>query len=168
MRLVGFTNDCRTVDLPGLPVGKETGDAWLGVYKSLDGGMTWRSTLLPGYPQNAGSQSPIHGYEAGADPVVRAGTHGLFYLTGIVFDRGDPARSALFMTRYMDLDNRESGDPMPESAYGTFAIGILGLYGRVFAQTDNQEPGPDDDYLIKAFGCGSLQNAVDVLGAGVE
>ncbi len=112
MRLVGFTNDYRSVDLPGLPVGKETGDAWLGVYKSLDGGMTWRSTLLPGYPQDDGSTSPIHGYEAGADPVVRAGTHGLFYLTGIVFDRGDPARSALFMTRYMDLDNRESGDPI--------------------------------------------------------
>ncbi len=112
MRLMGFTNDYRSVDLPGLPVGKETGDAWLGVYKSLDGGMTWRSTLLPGYPQDLGSASPIYGYDAGADPVVRAGTHGLFYLTGIIFDRGEFARSALFLTRYMDLDNRESGDPV--------------------------------------------------------
>ena len=105
MTLMGFVNDYRSVDIPGLPEGKETGDSWLGVFKSFDGGLTWKSTLLPGYPQDQGSQSPIHGYDAGADPVVRAGTHGLFFLTGIVFDRGDVARSGVFVTRYMDLNN---------------------------------------------------------------
>jgi len=93
MTLMGFTNDYRSVDIPGLPEGKETGDSWLGVFKSFDGGLTWKSTLLPGYPQDQGSLSPIHGYDAGADPVVRAGTHGL-------------------LTRYMDLNNQESGDPI--------------------------------------------------------
>src|SRR5206468_6496998 len=44
-------NDYRTVDLPGLPEYEETGDAWLGVFKSTDGGGTWFSSLLPGYPQ---------------------------------------------------------------------------------------------------------------------
>jgi len=112
MRLMGFANDYRTVDIPGLPEGKETGDAWLGVFKSLDGGLTWSSTLLPGYPQDQVSSSPIHGYDAAADPVVRAGTHGLFYLSGIVFDRGDVAESAVFVARYMDLNNRETGDPI--------------------------------------------------------
>ena len=110
--LMGFTNDYRSVDIPGLPEGKETGDSWLGVFKSFDGGLSWRSTLLPGYPQDANSTSPIHGYDAAADPVVRAGTNGLFYLSGIVFDRGDTARSGVFVSRYMDLDNKEHGDPI--------------------------------------------------------
>src|SRR5262249_54143267 len=33
-RLLAGANDYRTVDLPGLPDGEETGDAWLGVFKS--------------------------------------------------------------------------------------------------------------------------------------
>ncbi len=112
MHLMGFVNDYRAVDIPFLIDEKTTGDAWLGVFKSLDGGLTWRSTLLPGYPQEAGSTSPLFGYDAGADPVVRAGTHGLFYMTGIVFDRDEPANSAVFLSRYMDLNNLEGGDPI--------------------------------------------------------
>ena len=112
MNLMGFVNDYRAVDLPFLEMDKETGDAWLGVFKSFDGGDTWRSTLLQGYPQDKDQTLPLWGYEAGADPVVRAGTDGLFYLTGIVFDRGELAKSALFLTRYMDLDNVERGDPI--------------------------------------------------------
>ena len=33
LHLLGGSNDYRTVDIPGLPVG-ENGDAWLGVFKS--------------------------------------------------------------------------------------------------------------------------------------
>jgi hypothetical protein len=58
----------------------------------MDGGLTWRSTLLPGYPQDKspeGLASPNKGFKAGADPTVRAGTNGLFYYSGIVFNRED-------------------------------------------------------------------------------
>src|SRR5262245_46133565 len=78
LHLLAGANDYRTVDLPGLAE-DETGDAWLGVYKSYDGGQRWTSTLLPGYPQDhsaLGTTSPIHGYGASADPVVRAGSNG--------------------------------------------------------------------------------------------
>ena len=51
LHLLGGSNDYRTVDLPGLPNDEETGDAWLGLYKSSDGGQRWTSGLLPGYPQ---------------------------------------------------------------------------------------------------------------------
>src|SRR5690348_4322479 len=51
LHLLAGANDYRTVDLPGLPNG-ETGDAWLGVFKSYDGGLTWKSGLHPGCPQN--------------------------------------------------------------------------------------------------------------------
>ena len=49
--LLAGSNDYRTVDL-SLITNDETGDAWLGVFKSFDGGQTWRSTLLPGCPYN--------------------------------------------------------------------------------------------------------------------
>jgi pentapeptide MXKDX repeat protein len=132
LHLLAGANDYRTVDLPGLPDDKMTGDAWLGVFTSSDGGSTWRSTLVPGYPQQAGSPSPLYGFDAGADPVVRAGPHGLFYYSGIVFDRtnpvlearrralGLPARlagadgstSAVFVARYIDNNNKENGEPI--------------------------------------------------------
>src|ERR1700730_16790363 len=80
LHLMGGANDYRTVDLPGLPGGEPTGDAWLVLFKSFDGGKNWVSTLLPGYPQDQSTPpSPLHGFQAAADPVVRAGTNGLFY-----------------------------------------------------------------------------------------
>src|SRR6266487_6935074 len=99
LHLLAGANDYRTVDLPGLPDGQETGDAWLGVFKSNNGGLTWTSTLIPGYPQDQSAQgqsSPIHGFQAAADPTVRAGTNGLFYYSGIAFNRGINAPGAIF------------------------------------------------------------------------
>src|SRR3954447_12184706 len=46
LHLLGGANDYRTVDVPGLPNGEVTGDAWLGVFKSNDGGQRWKSTLI--------------------------------------------------------------------------------------------------------------------------
>lgn len=121
LHLLGGSNDYRTVDIPN-PVdgGVETGDAWLGLYKSLDGGQRWISTLLPGYPQEApdagldvhGNKSPLHlaNYKAAADPVVRAGTSGMFYYSGLAFDRGENGKSTIFMARFIDNNNREDRD----------------------------------------------------------
>jgi hypothetical protein len=115
LHLLGGSNDYRTVDLPGLPDDAETGDAWVSVYKSFDGGQRWASTLLPGYPQDtsdAGLASPLKGYQAGADPVVRAGTHGLLYYSGLVFDRGEGGKSGIFLARFIDTNSKENGDPV--------------------------------------------------------
>ncbi len=78
------------------------------------GAETWKSTLLPGFPQDVrprASQSPIKGREGATDPVLRSGTNGLFYYAGVAFDRGGNKPSAIFVARYMDLNNREAGDP---------------------------------------------------------
>ena len=49
MHILAGANDYRTVDLETvLSGGQETGDSWLGLFKSFDGGLTWKSTLLPG------------------------------------------------------------------------------------------------------------------------
>src|SRR5688572_25819267 len=87
--LLGGANDYRAVDLEEA-LQLETADAWLGVFKSLDCGSTWSSTLLAGHPADVspdGVASPLHGLEAAADATVRAGTSGMFYYSGIAFNR---------------------------------------------------------------------------------
>src|SRR6478736_2041084 len=119
LHLLAGANDYRTVDLPGtldpLKGFEANADAWLGLFKSFDGGQTWRSTLVPGFPQDTsapGKASPIKGRQAATDPVVRAGTNGLFYYAGVAFDRGEHKPSAIFVARFIDLNNRENGDPI--------------------------------------------------------
>src|SRR5512142_2660920 len=72
LHLLAGANDYRSVDIPfnapPRPDQEETGDAWHGVFKSIDGGNHWTSTLLEGYPQDATSSSPLKGFQAGADP----------------------------------------------------------------------------------------------------
>jgi virginiamycin B lyase len=109
--LLAGANDYRSVDLPfSTPNAPETGDAWLGVFKSFDGGVTWKSTLLPGYPQQVPRTGPLSTFTTAADPVVRAGTNGLFYYSGIAFNR-DTKDGVVFVARFMDLNNKENGDP---------------------------------------------------------
>jgi len=122
LHLLAGANDYRTVDmaasegeLPGnlanSPIA--AGDAWLGVFQSMDRGESWTSTMLPGYPQGGGG-SPLYGYNAAADPVVRAGTNGIFYYAGIVFKREDGQNkdSALFLARYIDNNNTDGTPPI--------------------------------------------------------
>jgi hypothetical protein len=123
MHVLAGANDYRTVDLEiALSGGAETGDAWLGIFKSFDGGYTWQSTLLPGCPY-AVAQCKDNGalnngnYQAGADPVVRAGTNGMFYFAGLAFDRATGPTTAssistIFVARYNDLNNNENIDPI--------------------------------------------------------
>src|SRR5215475_10666582 len=113
--LLAGANDYRSVDL-ALTTNGETGDAWLGLFKSLDGGATWRSILLPGCPYNtpvcAGAPAVKNaGFEAAADPTVRAGTNGMFYYAGLVFNRGLNPQSGIIVSRLIDLNNKENADP---------------------------------------------------------
>jgi hypothetical protein len=126
MHILAGANDYRSVDLElVLTGGEETGDAWLGLFKSRDGGLTWQSTLLPGckYLVSDCQDSNGHGghvltgvYDAGSDPVVRAGTNGMFYYAGLAFDRNTGASasafSSIFVARYNDVNNNENSDPI--------------------------------------------------------
>src|SRR5687768_7727548 len=72
LHVLAGANDYRTVDLPGLANANEVGDAWMGLFKSTNGGATWKSSLVPGYPQDTspeGLASPLKAYSAAADPV---------------------------------------------------------------------------------------------------
>src|SRR5215471_14250818 len=67
LHLLAGNNDYRMVDLPGLLGIAENGDAWLGVFKSFDGGLTWSSTMLPGFPLDSSctsqGYSPLCGFQ---------------------------------------------------------------------------------------------------------
>src|SRR5205085_7680299 len=111
--LLAGANDYRSVDIPDPQSDAETHDAWLGVFTSLDGGETWRSTLLPGYPQDTsavGKASPLHSFTVATDPTVRAGTHGLFYYSGLAFNRGSNAPSGVFVATFQDQNDKGNGN----------------------------------------------------------
>jgi streptogramin lyase len=125
LHLLAGANDYRTVDLnlpeidPGEPhlVNTPTGEPWVGQYISIDGGADWQSTLLPGYPQDTsarGMSSPLHGFTTAADPVIAAGTNGMFYYAGIAFNRGT-SLGLVFVARFMDLNNKENGNIATDS-----------------------------------------------------
>jgi hypothetical protein len=116
LHMVAGDNDYRTVDLPGASGEVEpTGDAWLGFFTSFNGGQTWSSVLVPGYPQDTSLQgefSPLHGLGAAADPTVRAGTNGMFYYSGLAFNRQQGGTSKVFVATYTDNNNLEGGNPI--------------------------------------------------------
>ena len=123
LHLMAGANDYRTVDmpqsegpLPGIPEGAAAGDAWLGLFKSFNGGESWISTLLPGHPTDqtvAGRTSPLYGFSAASDPTVRAGANGLFYYSGIAFDRVFHGRSVIFVARLIDNNITKLDDVDP-------------------------------------------------------
>lgn len=126
-RTVNMTDEDENEMLPS-PVIAAGGDAWLGLYKSVDGGQSWKSMLHPGFPQDKTTVgesekpdeeqtiSPLKEYKAAADPVVRAGPSGMFYYAGIAFNRPDEStppgqeKGCVFVSRFIDDNNKEKGD----------------------------------------------------------
>ncbi|MCK4793211.1 MAG: tandem-95 repeat protein [Desulfobacteraceae bacterium] len=120
MHLLAAANDYRTVNepfsegpLPGIDLkAQASGDAWLGIYKSYNGGQSWKATLLPGYPQDGttiGLTSPLKDYSTACDPTVRAGASGLFFTSGIAFNRTKNGTSAIIVARYIDNNTQAMG-----------------------------------------------------------
>ncbi|UCC40777.1 MAG: exo-alpha-sialidase, partial [Candidatus Aminicenantes bacterium] len=119
LHLLAGANDYRSVDtwesvgeLPGIPEEATAGDAWLGAFTSYDGGESWKSKLLPGYITDSAPEfgDSLKGFNAASDPTVRAGIDGLFYYSGIAFDRIRKGASVIFVARYKDYNDTESGD----------------------------------------------------------
>lgn len=176
MHLLAGANDYRTInylfddEIPGLEEKREqtnVPDAWLGVFKSFDGGQSWISTLIPGFPQDyspEGMASPFKQGDweliptyAGADAVVRAGTNGLFYYSGIAFNRNQ-TRSVVFVSRFIDNNDMEGldieGKPRDSIKHIDTKI-IAGVSG--------------DDFIDKSWiGVGLPQNAGTTMIDGQE
>jgi hypothetical protein len=62
---------------------------WHGYYRSTDGGETWSSGLLPGFPGDTslqGTSSPLHVYNTTSDTVMAFDRSGNLYYAGIAFE----------------------------------------------------------------------------------
>src|SRR5215831_671683 len=80
---------------------------WHGYYRSTDGGQTWSSSLLPGFPGDtsiSGAMSPLHRSNATSDPVLAFDSHGDLYYAGLVFNITNTGigNTVLFVARYVD------------------------------------------------------------------
>src|SRR5919106_1123163 len=101
-----------------------TGDVWLGVYVSDDGGTTWFNTFVPGFPSDtssAGLASPLLGLDASGDPVVRFDAEGNLYVAAIAFNRNfdqpdRPVDNLVYVARYDYTPGTPGGTSPPNAA----------------------------------------------------
>ena len=107
-----------------------TGDAWLGWYTTKDGGLSGRRGCCPAIRRTArrwALASPLKGYAAGADPVIRPGTNGLFYYGGLVFNRDRRRRAAPSSSRASSTTTIRKVSPATRSpTSGTSIVHRLG------------------------------------------
>ena len=172
LHLLAGANDYRSVDmpdsvgnLPGIPEEAAAGDAWLGVFTSYDGGQSWKSRLLPGYitdPQVEVGDS-LKGFDAASDPTVRAGVDGLFFYSGIAFDRLRNGPSVIFVCRFKDYNDTEIGDSIRYIDTTIVDEGTSGQFAdKPWLAVDIPRAGYPDGlvYLIYSTFLGDIQKTV--------
>jgi hypothetical protein len=80
------------------------GDVWVGYYRSVDGGVTWSHSLVPGYPGDtsaAGAASPTTGQCAAAgDPTQAFDADGRLFYAFICFNRTQPGNGSVYAATY--------------------------------------------------------------------
>ena len=111
--LVAGVNDYRLVPAE-IVEGIGGGKAWIQVYKSVDGGGTWRSTPLGGCPLNVPECLDSTGLTASlraraptfsADPTFRAGPYGTFFLSFIAGQRSTGDNGVIAVQRFVDRND---------------------------------------------------------------
>jgi hypothetical protein len=105
-------------DLRLLAIGEHR---WHGYYRSTDGGATWSSTLLPGFPGDTSPQglaSPLHRFNATSDPVLTFDRMGNVYYTGLALNitssggGGTISGNTAFVAKYTNDGGTYSGITM--------------------------------------------------------
>src|SRR5262245_14617817 len=125
--LLGSSNDYCGVYNRSAPAGA-VGPVWLGYYRSVTGGASWTSSLVPGYPDDTSPFAALsQARTAGAgDPVVAWDNHGRAFFGSET--SGDPAGSAKtfgdeFVARYRNPQG-ENGPTIRDGLeyYGTTVV----------------------------------------------
>jgi len=92
----------------------DLGSGWEGFGYSLDGGVTWTNSLVPGYSQDTsaeGMASPLHGTHTDAgDPVAAFDSAGNLFVGGIAFNRVKPSSGDVWVAAY-STNPHSSGFP---------------------------------------------------------
>jgi hypothetical protein len=139
--ILGSSNDYCGVYNRGALAGA-VGPIWLGYYRSENGGTSFRSSLVPGYPDD---QSPYRALAqirtaSSGDPVVAWDAHGRAFFGSESSD--DPAGTAktfgdVWVARYENPDGADASNTTRDGlaykgtavvAQGSSAPGILGVF----------------------------------------
>src|ERR1041384_4732411 len=126
--LLGSSNDYCPVYNRGIAAGA-IGPIWMGYYRSLDRGMSWTSSLVPGYPDDASpyrALSQARTATAG-DPVIAWDAHGRAFfgsessnnIPGIKKTQGD-----VWVARYRNPGGPDAADTTKDGLeyYGTTVV----------------------------------------------
>ena len=140
--LIGSSNDyCGTY--AGSPPGNfiPAGPIWLGYYRSENGGESFVSSLVPGYPGDTSPYAALADVRTASagDPVIAWDNHGRVYMGSE--SSGDPAFSAKTLgdvwVAMFDNPGGEGGDPQNDGkrfvrseivAHGSSAPNLLGVF----------------------------------------
>jgi len=86
----------------------DLGAGWQGFGFSRDGGETWTSSLVPGYPQDTsaeGQASPLYGDHTDAgDPIAAFDSSGNLFVGGISFNRAGATLGDVYVASYGAAD----------------------------------------------------------------
>ena len=139
--LLGSSNDYCAVYNRGIAAGA-IGPIWLGYYRSLNGGASWTSSLVPGYPDD---KSPYRALSqartsSAGDPVIAWDAHGRAFFGSE--SSGDPAGTAktfgdVFVARFRNPGGADAPDTTKDGleyygttvvAHGSAAPNLLGVF----------------------------------------
>jgi hypothetical protein len=126
--LLASSNDYCGVYNRGALVGA-VGPIWLGYYRSLDGGLNWTSSLVPGYPDDTSPYAALSQARTASagDPVIAWDNHGRVFFGSE--SSGDPAGSPktfgdVFVARFRNPGGPDAPDTTRDGLeyYGTTVI----------------------------------------------
>ena len=165
--LIGSSNDYCGVyndgeDANGAPIA--SGPVWLGNYRSENGGASFRSSLVPGYPDDTSPYAALAKVRtAGAgDPVIAWDGHGRVFMGSE--SSGDPAGSPktfgdVWVARF-DNPGGENGDTLNDGkrflgsvvvGKGSAAPNLLGVFHDKTAIEADRTGGRCDGYVYFAW-----------------
>ena len=126
--LLGSSNDYCGVYNRGALAGA-VGPIWLGYYRSLDGGLNWTSSLVPGYPDDTSPYAALSQARTASagDPVIAWDRHGRAFFGSE--SSGDPAGSAktfgdVWVARFRNPGGADAPDTTKDGLeyYGTTVV----------------------------------------------
>src|SRR3954469_18674693 len=126
--LVGSSNDYCGVYNRGALAGA-IGPIWLGYYRSLDGGLNWTSSLVPGYPDDSSPYAALSKARTASagDPVIAWDNHGRVFFGSE--SSGDPAGTKktfgdVWVARFRNPAGADAADTTRDGLeyYGTTVI----------------------------------------------
>jgi hypothetical protein len=139
--LLGSSNDYCAVYNRGIAAGA-VGPIWLGYYRSLDGGASWVSSLVPGYPDDKSPYKALSQARTSSagDPVIAWDAHGRAFFGSE--SSGDPAGTAktfgdVFVARFRNPGGPDAADTTKDGleyygttvvAHGSAAPNLLGVF----------------------------------------